>query len=124
MAYEKKIFENIFRKFSLSVAMATNQIQRLVEDYSRNISVKTITDMAWYMVWPGGHGMVYGMAWRAWQDRWYGLADMSWYMVWPGRHGIVYDMAWRAWHGIWYGLAGKAWYMVWPGVYGIVHDMD
>ena len=41
-----------FRKFSLSVAMANNQIQRfvqnilmicLVEDYSRNISVKLLS---------------------------------------------------------------------------------
>ena len=28
--------------------------------------------------------MVYGMAWRAWQDKWYGLAGMAWYMVLPG----------------------------------------
>ena len=28
--------------------------------------------MAWYMVWPGGHGMK---------------------KVWPGGHGIVYGMA-------------------------------
>ena len=38
----EKIFDFFFRKFSLSVAMATNQIQRfgqklcLVEDYTRN----------------------------------------------------------------------------------------
>ena len=43
-----------------------------------------------YMVWPGGHGI------------WYGLADMAWYMtwsgghgmVWPGGHRIVYVLAW------------------------------
>ena len=29
MASEKKIFEYLFRKFSISVAMATKQIQRL-----------------------------------------------------------------------------------------------
>ena len=59
--------------------------------------------MAWrgiaqYTVWPCGHGMVYGMAWR----------DM------------VYDITWRAWHGdllhgILYGLADTAWYMIRPG---------
>ena len=41
------------------------------------------------MVWPGGHGMIYGMAW---------------YMLWPGEHHMVYGMAWRTSHGIWYGL--------------------
>ena len=48
IASEKMIFEYFFfRKFSLSVATATNQNQRfdqkftwLLEDYSRNISVK------------------------------------------------------------------------------------
>ena len=30
-----------------------------------------------YMVWPGRHGMVYGMIKRAW----HGLAGMAWYMV-------------------------------------------
>ena len=46
IASEEKIFYYFFRKFSVSVAMATNQVQRfgkkiiwLVEDYSRNISV-------------------------------------------------------------------------------------
>ena len=65
--------------------------------------------MAWYMVWPGGHGMGKGMAWRAWHSIWYGLAmvyGIDWLlsqsrvqniqMVWPGGHGMVYDMAWRA----------------------------
>ena len=49
MASEKTIFEYLFRKFSLSVAMATNQNQHfgqnswLVEDYSKNISVKLLS---------------------------------------------------------------------------------
>ena len=84
----------------------------------------TIAGIAWYMVWPGRNGIVYGMAGRAWHGIWYGLGghgmvygitwvDMAWYMVWPGGHGMVYVMAWRAygmdwrtWHGLWYGLAG------------------
>ena len=46
----------------------------------------------WCMVWPSGHGMIYGMA-------------RAWYMLWPGGHHMVYVMAWRTSHGIWYGLA-------------------
>ena len=74
------------------------------------------------MVWPGGHGMVYGMAWRAcmiydmavwaWHGIWLSLAGiafgirywledmelagMAWYMTWSGGHNMVYGMAWRA----------------------------
>ena len=43
------------------------------------------------MVWPGGHGMVYGMVWWARNGVWYGLVKR---------------------HDIWYGLAGMAWYML------------
>ena len=39
--------------------------------------------MAWYMVWPGGHGIVYDMAWRAWHGIRYGSMGMVWYMVRP-----------------------------------------
>ena len=48
------------------------------------------------MVWPVGHGIVYGMAWRASRGK-----------AWPGGHRMVYD--------IWYGLSGIVLYMVWPG---------
>ena len=69
----------------------------------------------WYIIWPGGHGMlyvmVYGMAWRASHGVWYGLAGpcmvyrMAWQasygiMVWPGGPGMGYGMALRASHGI------------------------
>ena len=75
------------------------------------------------MVWPGGHGRIYYMAWLAWHGIGYG---QSLYMVWPGGHGMVYGMAWRTWHGKWYGMAANgmaygmtwwamAWYMVCPG---------
>ena len=92
--------------------------------------------------------MVYGIAWCARHDIWYGLAVMAWYMVWPCRHhmvygmawrashgiwlwpgrqgmgfGIVYSMAWRAWHGMCYGLACKEWCMVWPGAHGMIYGM-
>ena len=48
MASEKKIFEYLFRKFSLSDAMFTNQaiwtkFIWLVEDYSKIISVKLLS---------------------------------------------------------------------------------
>ena len=97
--------------------------------------------MAWYVVWPGGHGRTYGMAWRTWHGIWYGLADMALYMVCPLGHGMVYGMAWEGiawymvlpgltWHDIWYGLSGMAWYMlwphghmVWPGGHGMVYGM-
>ena len=46
--------------------------------------------------------MVYGMAWMARHDIWYGLAAMACYMLWPDGHHMVYGMAWRTWHGIWY----------------------
>ena len=42
------------------------------------------------MISPGGHCMVYGMAW----------SGMAWYIVWPGGHGMVYDKAWRGM--VWY----------------------
>ena len=38
--------------------------------------------------------MVYGMAWWARHDIWYGLADIAWYVVWPG----------EVCHGIWKGI--------------------
>ena len=57
------------------------------------------------MVWPGGHGMVYGMAWRASDGIWYGLADIACYMVWSGDvcHGMWKDIvlhALRHCHGL------------------------
>ena len=54
--------------------------------------------------------MVYGIAWRAWQDIWYGLAGMAWYMVLPG----------EVWDGIWCGLADDM-YMVWPDRHVMVY---
>ena len=61
--------------------------------------------MTWYMVWLGGKGMVYGMAWWTRHDIGYGLAAIASYMLWPGGHHMVYGMSWRTSHGIWYGLA-------------------
>ena len=56
--------------------------------------------MLWYVVWPDGHGMVYGMmAWRAWHSILYSLA----------MHGMVYGIAWWAWHGIRFGIVVMAW---------------
>ena len=40
----------------------------------------------WCMVWPGGHGMIYGMAWQPWHGICYGLTGITRYMVWPGGH--------------------------------------
>ena len=59
-----------------------------------------------YMVWPGGHGMVFGMVYRACYD-----------MVRSGGHGIVNGMAWWASHGICTGLAryGMVYVIVWWG---------
>ena len=55
------------------------------------------------MMWPGGQGMVYGMAWRARHDIWYGLAAMAYYLLGLGGNHIVYGMAWRTSHGLaWY----------------------
>ena len=61
------------------------------------------------MVWPGGHLMVYGMAWWAWSAIWHSLAGIPWCMVWPGE---VYDS-----------LAGIAWYMPQPGGHGMVYGL-
>ena len=61
--------------------------------------------MAWYMVWPYGHGLGHGMV------LWYSLVDMAWYMVIVGRHGI------------WCGLSGMAWYMVWLGMPCMVYGL-
>ena len=35
------------------------------------------------MVWPYGHGMVYGMAWPC----------LAWYKIWPAVLGMAYGMA-------------------------------
>ena len=59
--------------------------------------------MAWYMVWPVGHDIVYLVAWRG----------MAWYMVWPCGHGMVYGMAWQV----------LAWYMMWPAGHGMAYGM-
>ena len=56
--------------------------------------------LAWYMAWPGVHGMVYGMALWAWHGIlsgisgiaygiWYGLLGLECYMVCSDRHTIV-----------------------------------
>ena len=59
--------------------------------------------MAWYMVWPGGQGIVYGMVWWVRHDIWYGLVAMACYMQWPGGHYMVYGLA--CGHCIVYGMA-------------------
>ena len=58
--------------------------------------------MAWYMVWPGVHGIVHSMT---------------------VFHGMVYVMAWRAWHRMWYGLVGIIWYILRLGGHGMVYGM-
>ena len=55
------------------------------------------------MVWPCKHGMVHGMALRAWHGICYGFVSMACYMVlldgpgmiygYPGGHGMVYGIA-------------------------------
>ena len=40
-----------------------------------------LAGITWYIVWPGGYGMVL-----------------------PDGHGMVYGMALRAWHGVWFGI--------------------
>ena len=51
-----------------------------------------LSDMTWYIIWPGevcymiwpcGHGMVYGMAWRV----------LALYRIWPAGHDMAYGMA-------------------------------
>ena len=56
-----------------------------------------LVDIVWYMVWPGRHRMVYGMAWHC-----------AWHMVWPSGHGMLYGMAVRAWYGIWFGMHNQS----------------
>ena len=56
---------------------------------------------AWCMIWPAGHGIAWGMAWR----------DMAWYIISPGGHDMIYGMAWRG---------GMVPYNVWPGGHGMV----
>ena len=76
------------------------------------------------MVWPGGHGVVYGMVLRAPHGIWYGLAGLAWYIVWFGGLRMVYSMAWRALHGISCGLTGIAWYsMAWRALHGIWYGL-
>ena len=52
------------------------------------------TKRARYVVGPGAHGMVYGIAWRTSYGIWYGMAGIAWSMVWPGMvYGMVYAMS-------------------------------
>ena len=46
------------------------------------------------MVWPGRHGMLYGMVYRACHDIWCGLAGMVTGMAWWASHGISH------WHSL------------------------
>ena len=65
------------------------------------------------MVLLGGHGMVYGIAWRGlglhlvWLGRmtctWNGLAGMAWYMVCSIGYVMTYDVVWQDWHCNWPG---------------------
>ena len=51
------------------------------------------------MVWPCGHGMVYGMACRGWHGIWYGLARYCMVYDIAGGHDMVYgeaDVSWRS----------------------------
>ena len=50
--------------------------------------------IAWCMIWPGGHGMIYGMAWRPLHGICYGLAAITWYMVMV-RPGEVCRSMWK-----------------------------
>ena len=73
--------------------------------------------------WPGRHGIVYGMAWRAWNGIWLTVWPWTaWCSIWYylDRHGMIYGMDWRAWHCIcydWqaYGMACRTWYGIWCG---------
>ena len=60
---------------------------------NRKIAVGPITRFLeygiWYMVWPGGDEMLYGMIWRAYPGIWYGLADIAWYTTWSGGNSMV-----------------------------------
>ena len=38
--------------------------------------------MARYIVWPCGHGIVYGMSWRG----------LAWYMIWPAGHDTAHGI--------------------------------
>ena len=69
--------------------------------------------MAWNMIWPGKHGMVYDRALRAWHGICSGLVGMAWYMVLLGGPCMVYGMSLQAWHV--YGIAwrGMDLHMVW-----------
>ena len=56
------------------------------------------------MPWPGGHHMVYGMAWQASYGLWYGLAGNAWHsMAWQAMHGILYGIICPCGHGMGYG---------------------
>ena len=71
------------------------------------------------MVWPDGHGMLYGMTWRACHGSWYGLAGMAWYILRPGGHEGY--MVPPSGHGTGYGLVHMVWYMVWLCRHCMVH---
>ena len=55
--------------------------------------------MIWYMIWPGGHHVVYGMAWRgmSWYVESYRITcikALSWAIV-PFTRGVA-DVKWRS----------------------------
>ena len=61
-----------------------------------------LAGMALFMVWPGGHEMIFGMA----------REGMAWYIAWPVWHDMVYGMAWRVM--TFYGMTWRSmtWYLV------------
>ena len=66
------------------------------------------------MVWPIGHVMIYGVVWRAWLGKRYGLVGRKWYIyIGLARYGMVYVIVW--WGLAWYGLSGMTQYILWPG---------
>ena len=76
--------------------------------------------MAWYMLWLGGHDIVFGIALGARHGKWYDLTGKAWFMVYGiALRGMGLYMVWLGGMTcIWYGLAGMTWYMAsWRSAY-------
>ena len=93
MRIQEEVLEYIL--FIESYIIASTLFRRSLLALTREVNLATESSapsVSYHgSIWYGltMHGMVYGIAWRAWHGISYGLVGMAWHMVWPGGHYMV-----------------------------------